>query len=57
MENGTENVLVEDLTVIYVFQNNICSPDKFITQCVTKLHISVCLYQNYMLVHIWRALF
>ncbi len=43
LENGMENELVEDLTVIYVFQNNICSPDKFVTKCVTKLYISVCL--------------
>ncbi len=42
MENGTENGLVKDW-LWYVFQNNICSPDKFVTKCVTRLHISVCL--------------
>ncbi len=43
MENG----LVEDLNVICF--SKLCSPDKFVTKCVTKLHISVCLKQNYML--------
>ncbi len=43
MENETENGLLEHFTVIYVFKNNICSPDKFVTKYVIKHYISVCM--------------
>ncbi len=42
MENGTENGLVEDLTVICL-SNIICFPDMFVRKCLTKLiYQSVC---------------